>query len=258
MYLKSKKLFLYLPTIFLNILFIVGFILIFLYTIDTKTNVYQIILNDESFYDSLYFAIKIALFCLLTSTTLFLLIFYMLFSLKFNYSKDVKKWIFFLHIPILVPYSFCAFLMFMIFFPHLMGTSYLIVIAYTYKIAPFLLLICFPNLLKITQDEINLHKIYSDNSSHYFWKILIKRNLKVISIGLFVVFAYIFNAYEIPFILGSNIDKMPALYVFEKLGEFGLDSVKIAYASSMIYFFITLLCALVFYITYKIIKKLVF
>ena len=247
MYLKSKKLFLYLPVIFLNLIFIAGFVLIFLYTIDTNQSIYSTFLNDSAFYDSLFYAIKISFFCVLTSSVLFLILFYMLFSLKFNYSKDIKTWLFFLHIPILIPYSFCAFLMFMIFFPFLMGTSYIIVIAYTYKIVPFLLLISFSHLLKITKDEISLHKIYSDNSTHFFWNILIKRALKTIFIGLFVVFAYIFNAYEIPFILGSHIDKMPALYVYEKLGEFGLDSMKIAYASSLVYFLITLLFVLIFF-----------
>ena len=181
--------------------------------------------------------------------------------------RILENGFFILSIPILIPYSFCAFLFFLIFFPvgffenfvpFLVGSSYGVVIAYCYKIVPFLILITFPNLLKISKDEISLHRIYCSSEFYFFKNILIKRVLSILFIGAFIVFSYIFNAFEIPSILGSNIDKMPAVFVNDRLQEFGLNSLNMAYGSSLLYFFITLGFGLVFFLFYKIIKKVLF
>ena len=267
MSLKSKKFFLYVPVIFLNMIFLFGFALVYIYTMNTKENIYQNILKDNEFYQSFLYSLQITFLSISISLVLFFVLFYLLLKLKFQYSKDVKSWLFFLQIPILIPYSLCAFLFFLLFFPvgiaqefipFLVGTSYAVVIAYVYKIVPFFILVSFPNLLKITKDEIKLHKIYSDNTAQFFWKILIKRNLKVLFVAVFIVFAYIFNAYEIPSILGSNIDKMPSILVYEKLGEFNLNSLQIAYAHSLLYFAITLVFIPFFYFIYKIFQRIIF
>jgi len=257
MSLKGEKL-LYLPSALLSLILVAGFSLIYVYTLDTHTDIYRLILKESAFYDSFFYGFKISLFSITTSLVVFLMLFYLLFMLKFDYSADIKNWLFFLHIPILIPYAFCAFLMFMIFFPRLIGTDHIVVITYTYKIVPFLILISFPTLLNITKDEINLHKINSNNTNHFFWNILIRRVYKTLFIGLFVVFAYVFNAYEIPFVLGSHIDKMPALFVNEKLGMFEMNSTRVAYASGLIYFLINTVFVFFFYIVYKVSKKAMF
>lgn len=267
MYLKSKKLFLHLPALLLNLVFILGFFLVFYYTLDSQNEIYKSFLSDSKFFSSLLYGLFVSFISIFVSLFLFLFIYYLLFLLKFEYKKELKNWLFFLQIPLLIPYSFCAFLIFLMFFPSgflqdfmpfLVGTTWAIVIAYVYKIVPFLLFISFPNLLKIKKDEIKLHKIYSNNSNHFFHKILLRRNLKILTIGIFIVFAYILNAYEIPSILGSNIDKMPAVLIYERLGEFSLDSMKISYASSLICFFISLCFIPLFFLVYKLIKKYAF
>lgn len=267
MFSKNKSFLLLIPAIFLNIIFIASFFLIFIKTISTNENIYYELLKRSDFFSSLLYGLQISFFTLLLSVTSYLLVYYMLFLLKFKYAQDLKAWFLFVSIPILIPYSFCAFLMFLLFFPvgiikdfmpFLVGTSYSVVIAYAYKIVPFFILISFPNLLKISQNEISLHKIYSSNSFNFFWSILMKRNLKVMFIGLFIVFSYVYNAYEIPSILGSNIDKMPAVYVSELLGEYGLNSVNYAYESSLVYFVVTLCFLPIFYFCYKVLQSRVF
>lgn len=267
MYLKSKKLFLHLPVLLLNFIFILGFFLVYFYTLDTKNEIYKSFLGDKEFYFSITYGVYVSFISIFISLLIFLFIYYMLFLLKFEYKKELKNWLFFLQIPLLIPYSFCAFLLFLMFFPtgflkdfmpFLVGTTWAIVIAYIYKIVPFLLFISFPNLLKIKKDEIRLHKIYSDNSNHFFYKILLRRNLKIMFVGIFIVFSYMLNAYEIPSILGSNIQKMPAVLVYERLGKFALDSIRIGYASSLICFFITLCFMPVFFFIYKLIRKYAF
>lgn len=267
MFLKSKKFLLHLPALLLNLIFIIGFLLIFIYTLDTQNDIYKNFLKDSEFYDSIAYGLFVSFITIFTSLFIFLLIYYMLFLLKFTYKKEIKNWLFFLQIPLLIPYSFCAFLIFLMFFPtgflkdfmpFLVGTTWAVIIAYIYKIVPFLLFISFPTLLKIKNDEIKLHKIYSNNSSHFFFRIVLRRNLKIFFLGIFIVFTYMLNAYEIPSILGSNIDKMPAVLVYERLGEFSLDSVKIAYASSLICFFLSLCFIPIFILIYKLIKKYAF
>gem|GEM_PF-6315980 len=97
--------------------------------------------------------------------------------------------------------------------------------------------------------------LYSDNLKKFFFKILLRRNLKVYIVGIFVVFSYIFNAYEIPYILGSNLHKMPAVLVYEQLSEFGEHSMQKAYFMSFAYFILVLFFLPLFFILYKILKK---
>lgn len=264
MFLKNKVNFLFIPAVFLNVLFILSFILIYAKTLDSNENIYLTLIKSSDFLASLLYGFKISFFVLALSIALYMSIYYMLFLLKFKYKQDLKIWFISISIPILIPYSFCAFLMFLMFFPvgllkefmpFLVGTTLGVVIAYTYKIVPFLILISFPNLLKISKNEINLHKIYSSKSFDFFWYILIKRNLSVMFIGLFVVFSYVFNAYEIPSILGSNIDKMPAVYVSEILNEYNPNALSIGYASSLLFFCATLLCINLFFLVYKFLKR---
>jgi len=267
MFSKNKNIFLFIPVIFLNIIFVLGFFLIYIKTVSTSENIYFELLNSSDFFASLIYGLYISFLTIFLSCSLFLSIYYLLFLLKFKYTQDLNIWFLFLSIPILIPYSFCAFLMFLMFFPvgffkdimpFLVGTSYSIVIAYIYKIVPFLLLVTFPNLLKISKNEINLHKVYSSKSFHFFWYILIKRNFKVMFISLFVVFSYVFNAYEIPSILGSNIEKMPAIYVSELLGQYGINSTNYAYGSSLLYFLTTICFVPIFFLCYKIANKVLF
>jgi len=267
MFSKNRDIFLLFPVLLLNFLFIFGFILIYIKTISTNVNLYENLLNNSDFFASLLYGLKISFFTLLLSVVLYFIIYYLLFLLKFKYAQSPKSWFFFICIPILIPYSFCAFLMFLMFFPvgflkdfvpFLVGTSYSVVIAYTYKVIPFFILISFPNLLKISQNEINFHKIYSSNSFCFFWNILVKRNVSVLFIGGFIVLAYVFNAYEIPSVLGSNIDNMPAIFVNELLGQYGENSVNFAYASSLLYFVVTLGLAPFFFFSYKTIQRRVF
>jgi putative spermidine/putrescine transport system permease protein len=141
------------------------------------------------------------------------------------------------------------------FIPFLLGTSSGIIIAYSYKVSAFLLFISIPNLLHVKENEILLHRLYSDSLKSFFVKILLRRNLKIYILGSFIVFAYIFNAYEIPYILGSNIEKMPSVFVYEQLSEFGMESVQKAYLMSFIYFIFTLLFVPVFLLIYQILTR---
>jgi len=267
MFLKNKNIFLYIPILFLNFLFFVSFILLFIQTVNSDVTIYYKILKNEAFYDSLLYGLEISFFTITCSLFFYFILYFLLFLLRFKYSKDIKNYFFFLSIPLLIPYSFCALLFFMLFFPvgvfqdifpFLVGTSTAVVIAYVYKIISFFLLVSFPNLMKISNEQINLHKMYSSNSFHFFWNIVIKRDLKLLYIAIFIVFAYILNAYEIPSILGSNTEKMPAVYVSELLGEFGINSLNIAYATSFVYFFVTLCFIPILFISYKISKKVFF
>ena len=112
MSLKSKKFFLYVPVIFLNMIFLFGFALVYIYTMNTKENIYQNILKDNEFYQSFLYSLQITFLSISISLVLFFVLFYLLLKLKLKYSKDVKSWLFFLQIPILIPYSLCAFLFF--------------------------------------------------------------------------------------------------------------------------------------------------
>lgn len=260
MFLKIKKAFLYLPITSLLASLVLGFYFLLL----GQKEFYLHLIANEIFWDAFFYALKIAFWTITLSTVLFLSIYYLLFLLKFEYKQNISFWIFFFQIPIFLPYAFTAMLFFLLFFPvgifadfmpFLLGTSKAVIIAYTYKVSAFLLFISLPALLQVKQNEIKLHQLYSDNLRKFFFKILLKRNLGVYIVGIFIVFAYIFNAYEIPYILGSNLEKMPAILVYEQLNEFGLQSMQKAYFMSFVYFVLVLFFLPLFFVCYKILKK---
>jgi len=167
-------------------------------------------------------------------------------------------------IPLFLPYALVAMLFFLLFFPmgylsnfipFLLGSSSAIIIAYSYKVSAFLLFISLPNLLHVKPNEIKLHRLYSQSLKSFFIKIVLRRNLKTYMLGCFIIFAYIFNAYEIPYILGSTLEKMPAVLVYEQLAQFGMESMQKAYFMSFAYFVLTLLFLPLFYLLHYAFKR---
>jgi len=220
--------------------------------------------QNRPFLDSLFYALWVAFCTLFFSTLLFLSIYYLLFLLYFEFKKNISLFIFYFQIPLFLPYALVAMLFFLIFFPmgylsdfipFLLGSSSAIIIAYSYKVSAFLLFISLPNLLHVKPNEIKLHRLYSDSLRSFFIKIVLRRNLKTYMLGSFIVFAYIFNAYEIPYILGSTLEKMPAVLVYEQLSQFGMDSMQKAYFMSFAYFVLTLLFLPFFYLFYYTFKR---
>lgn len=260
MFLKIKKSLSYFPISILLASLILGFY----FMLFENNFLYLRLIDNEIFWEAFFYALKIAISTITLSTLVFLNIYYLLFLLKFRYEKNISFFVFIFQIPIFLPYAFCAMLFFLLFFPvgifadimpFLLGSSTAVVIAYTYKVSAFLLFISLPSFLHVKKDEIKFHMLYSDNLKKFFFKILLRRNLKVYIVGIFVVFSYIFNAYEIPYILGSNLHKMPAVLVYEQLSEFGEYSMQKAYFMSFAYFILVLFFLPLFFILYKILKK---
>lgn len=260
MYLKSKATFAYLPSVVLVGILGLGFLLLF----STKEMTSVSIFTNQEFWDAFLYGTKISFFVVFFATLCFLLIYYLLFLLRFQYNKELTLWLFFLQIPLFIPYAFCALLFFVLFFslgtssevlPFLLGAPEGVIMAYVYKVTPFLLLICMPHLILLKQDEINLHTIYSANSFLFFYKILLKRVLKVYFLGSFIIFAYVLNAYEIPFILGENSNKMPSILVYEQSTQLGALSLQKAYMMSLTYFVLALLFMPLFYFFYALLKR---
>jgi len=253
---KSKQFLIYSPLILL-----IGFLIYGFYSMLYNSNIYNNfskIIIEQEYLNSFFYSIYIS--SITTSISLFftLLLSYLLFILKFEYKKDISIWILFLQLPIFIPYALSAFLFFLILFPHFVGGSFAIVVAYLYKTVPFLLLLLLPYLFNIKKDEINLHKMYSDKKFIFFWNIIIQRGLKSLFIGAFIVFFYIINAYEIPYILGSYLDKMPSILVHEKFLEFGLNTVEESYSLSFVFMFLSICFIPLFWISFKIFKRVAF
>lgn len=204
------------------------------------------------------YALHISFLVLAFSVLLFIIILYSLFLLRFHHKK-IENWILAFTLPLFLPYAFCAFLFFLIFFlvstidefPFLLGSVFAVVIVYIYKVVPFLLFVALPSLIRVKKEEILLHTLYSKSTLLFFTNIFIKRDLKNFFIAFFIVFAYVINAYEIPAIVGSSVDKMPALFTYELFHEFSIGSIQKAYASSILYFVGTLFFLPIFYLTYK-------
>ena len=260
---KGRDIYLYIPIIFITVLLVLGFILLFAQTLSSSNNLYLELLQSTQFWSVYLYSLKIASLTLVFSIAIFGAIFYLLFLLKYHF-LDIKKWIFLLSLPILIPYALTAFLFFLIFFtfsdssffPFLLGTPTAMILAYIYKVVPFLLLVGTPSLFRLKKSEVFKHQIYSDDAFLFFKTIFLKRDLANFFVGFFIVFAYVINAYEIPAILGSSIEKMPASFTYDLFQEYELFSLQKAYASSILFFILSLFFVPIFFMAYKILKRI--
>lgn len=252
---KSKFYLISFPFILLFVCFMYGFFLLIIRS-NIKEHFFNIIKNEQ-FFNSFFYALFISTFTTLLSLVLAFILAYLLFILRFEYKKDIKKWILFLQIPIFIPYALSAYLFFLLFFPYLIGSSVAIILAYTYKTVPFLLLLFTPYLLSMKDDEINLHKMYSNKRFIFFWKILTKKALLALFVGAFIIFFYVFNAYEIPYILGSYLDKMPSILVNEKFSQLS-SFISNGYSFSLVFICFSLCFVPLFFLIYLFVKRYAF
>lgn len=221
-------------------------------------------LSHEPFLASLGYGFVIALLVCIIALALAVALLYALFLVRVYAKKELKLWLLLMQIPLVIPYALSSVLIFLLYFPGgplgslgswMIGGSLGIITAYMYKVTPFLLLVCYPGLLQIKNEELYFHRLHSNSWHNFFGSIFLRRVLKPLFVGLFVVFAYALSAYEIPSVLGSVTSKMPALIIYETMNELGSYTLDMAYWMSGIVLLLIMLSSVCFVGGYKLANR---
>lgn len=257
MYQESKKYLAILPAILVILILFWGGLLygllqsFGLFNITGKSiftlDVYKEVLGSDWFMVSLLFTIKIAVFSSFYSGIIALFVLFILFV--FDQENEHKKRDFLKNIftsPMSIPYLVSGYLITIILmrsgwissiyyslglikeiteFPVLTnekkGIS--IIVTYVWKTAPFIVLMSYPALLRINKKWIEVAKVFGIKKSRFFIEIVLPLLLPSIITSIFIVFSYIFSAFEVPYLLGVTYPKSLAVLSYELYSKGNLE-----------------------------------
>lgn len=200
---------------------------------------YENILSAPDFWRSLELTSRISLM----STTFAAFIGLVMSVCLFMISKSGRaKWIPFgrrwFHLPFAIPHLAGAYLIVLLFtqsgwisrlayqaglihdmseFPIIVNEPFGwgIVMAYSWKEAPFISLCIYPVLLRIHDTWHDAARIFGANSLKFAKEIVLPLLMPAWFAASFIVFAFTFSAFEVPYLLGVTYPKMLPVFAYE-------------------------------------------
>ncbi|NDI36598.1 ABC transporter permease [Chengkuizengella sediminis] len=127
-----------------------------------------------------------------------------------------------------------------------------IILAYSWKEAPFITLMVYPVLLRIHKSWYEVAKLYGSNMNEFIKNIALPLVLPAWLSSIFIVFAFTFSAFEIPYLLGVTYPQLLPVYSFELFMNGGWEERSQSLALNIILAFVTAILGL---ISYKLSKR---
>lgn len=189
---------------------------------------YRNILKNKDFYYFLRYTTKINFVTIAIVLVITIFLLYLIY--KNNLNRYVKIEIFnkIISFPILIPYISCSYGVTLLFLktPKLFGINFKnfindefgigIILAYVWKITPFMLFMALPTLNKASKKWEKLRMVYNISEWEYFKGVILPLVLPNINIGLFLVLTYLYSSYEVPYILGVSYPKTLMVWIVER------------------------------------------
>lgn len=193
---------------------------------------YKAVITSANFLSSLKFSMYTSLISSLLSVVLGVLLSYLLIFNK-NNKKGVLTHLY--KLPIMVPHTIAALLIFILFtqsgllprilyslgfisemseFPPLVfdTTGFGIIFAYLWKGLPFITMVTYDILKKVNARYSKIAANLGASNFQIFWYVLMPLLMPTIASGFVIIFAFSFGAFEIPYLLGPSTPKaMPIL-----------------------------------------------
>jgi putative spermidine/putrescine transport system permease protein len=195
-------------------------------------NAYRELLGSADFWASLLLTLRISFLSTLAASILGLFVAVCLFMLgKIGKLKSNRFWQRFFQLPLVVPHLVGAYLMVVLFmqsgwisrilvtvgwmdemedFPVLINEPFGIgiILAYAWKEAPFIALMVYPVLLRIHGAWLEAAQVFGAGRWNFFREILLPLVMPAWFSSAFIVFAFTFSSFEVPFLLGVTYPKM--------------------------------------------------
>ncbi|TCP29939.1 putative spermidine/putrescine transport system permease protein [Scopulibacillus darangshiensis] len=219
---------------------------------------YRQLLSSSDFWDSLILTFRIALLSSLSAGVLGMFVSVCLFMLKRPGSgRKNQIWQRFFQLPLIVPHLVWAYLMVLLFtqsgwlsrilaslgwihhindFPVLVNDSFGgdIIFTYAWKEAPFIALMIYPVLLRIHGSWFEASRVFGANRWSFFREILLPLLMPTWISSSFIVFAFTFSAFEVPFLLGVTYPRMLPVLSYNLYTSGGLEARPEALAVNVI------------------------
>lgn len=140
-------------------------------------------------------------------------------------------------------------------FPILINDSYGIgiILGYIWKIVPFMIMMCIPIMIDIERRWKDLGALYNLNDYKFFKKIIFPMIMPNLALSFFLVLAYLFSAFETPYILGVTYPRTLSVQIYELYREGDIELRGQVMAINVI---VTLIALIISFISYLIMKYL--
>jgi len=270
--LKNKKVLCTIPVIaFLGLLFVGGFFNGILLSFNMKSifdtgslSSYKSIIVSDDFWMGLKLSLKIAGITTaisgVTAMALILMLYYILSCYGLKYTSVIKKVI---QIPMLIPYIIAGLFIMILFqrsgiisslmykfgfiesisdFPVLINDEFGwgIILTYVWKTTPFIILMVFPKILKVEETWIEVGMMLGVNRLYFFKKVVFQLIKFEWITTCFIVFAFTFSEFEIPYMLGVTYPKTLSVLSYNLFINGNLSERPIALGINLIVAIITL------------------
>jgi putative spermidine/putrescine transport system permease protein len=200
---------------------------------------YTVILHSSDFWLSFGLTLRVALISTILAAVLGLIMSICLFMLsKTNSAGWIPFWRRWFQLPFVVPHLAAAYLIVLMFtqsgwlsrlayhmglidditdFPILVNEPFGIgvILAYTWKEAPFISLILYPVLLRIHDSWHDAARMFGASSLNFVKEIVLPLLIPAWFAASFIVFAFTFSAFEVPYLLGVTYPKMLPVLAYE-------------------------------------------
>lgn len=200
---------------------------------------YQKLFRSDEFYNSLLLTLRISIISTATAGLLGAFVSVSLFMLG---KSSISSWLSLLRrlflLPLFVPHLVGAYLIVLLCmqsgwlsriayqlgwveemndFPILTNDlfGWGIILTYTWKEAPFIVLMIYPVLLRVHDSWLETARVFGASSWGFVREIAIPLLLPVWFTSVFIVFAFTFSAFEVPFLLGVTYPKMLPVFSYE-------------------------------------------
>ena len=235
--------------------------------LDAYTN----LLASDSFWDSLELTVRVAAISSLLAGLLGGLLAIALFLLnQYSEAGNSRLWHRLFQLPLTIPHLVAGYVIVLLFtqsgviskllasvgmidemtdFPVLVNDPFGwgIILAYTWKEVPFVLLMVYPVLARIQKSWREVSRVYGAGNWNFIREIALPIMMPSWIIAVFIVFVFTFSAFEIPFLLGVTYPGMLPVYSFQLYTDGSLSDRPEALAVNIILALMTICLGLATY-----------
>jgi putative spermidine/putrescine transport system permease protein len=200
---------------------------------------YKHVWFSSEFWYSLLYSLRISLIATVCSSFLGLSLLLILYRIALQNRWPVfHYWRLLIQLPFFIPHVVAAYLVTLFFlqsgwvsrgfyylgwidkpeqFPILVHDPFGwgIILTYVWKETPFIFLMLFPVLSRIHSDWFSVARLHGANLSRFIYNVIVPLLLPPLVIVSFIVFSFIFSAYEVPALLGVTYPKFLSVYGIE-------------------------------------------
>ncbi len=239
---------------------------------------YSQIFGSADFWESLALTFKLAIISTIIASFAGLGIIFCIYVVR-SYGKGntvgIQR---FFQIPMLFPYLVAGYVVFLMFsqsgwisrvlfgvgiisqmgdFPALINDRWGIgiIIAYVWKTTPFVVLMLYPIILRIESGWVDAGRIFGFTRAGFFTEAVLPLIMPTLKVSAYIIFTFVFCAFEIPYLLGSTYPKALPVYAYQIYSFGSFEDRPLAMAMSMVMIAVSCIMGMILFWNEKDLKR---